>query len=135
MHDDDRAALRDLRAALLALHKILLDWERLAYERLNGRTAPAELLRIITTDRQFAWLRPLSELIIRMDVLLEPEGDESVDAGALVIHARNLVAPDEAGTPYARRYHAALQELPDAVLAHRRVTTALMRLQPRETLH
>jgi hypothetical protein len=37
------------------------------------------------------------------------------------------VAP-QAGTPYAQRYHAALQELPDAVLAHRDLVT-LLRLQ------
>lgn len=126
MHDGDRAALRDLRSSVLALHKTLLEWERLAYERIHGRTPAAELLRIITMNQQFAWLRPLSELIVRMDVLLEADGDDpETDVAAVVAEAGRLIVPDEAGGPYARRYHAALQEVPDAVLAHRQVVAAL----------
>jgi hypothetical protein len=126
MNDGDRAALRDLRSSVLALHKILLDWERLAYERVYGRTPPAELLGIITTHPQFAWLRPLSELIIRIDVLLEGDGDETAaDIEAVVATAGSLIVPDEHGTPYARRYHAALQQVPDAVIAHRQVVAAI----------
>jgi hypothetical protein len=33
--------------------------------------------------------------------------------------------PDETGNRYAQRYHAALQEHPDAVFAHRGVTAVL----------
>ena len=43
--------------------------------------------------------------------------------------ARELVAP-EPGTPYAMRYHAALQELPEAVLAHRDLVTLLKLQRP-----
>ena len=126
MNDGDRAALRDLRSSMLALHKILLDWERLGYERVHGRTQAGELLRIITTHSQFAWLRPLSELIVRMDVLLSADGDDAAaDVEAVAADAGSLIVPDEAGAPYARRYHAALQEVPDAVIAHRQVVAAL----------
>jgi hypothetical protein len=51
------------------------------------------------------------------------------DSGPLVAKARELVAP-EAGSPYAQRYHAALQELPDAVLAHRDLVTLLKLQRP-----
>ena len=43
---------------------------------------------------------------------------EPLESGPLVAAARDLIAP-EAGSAYAQRYHAALQELPEAVLAHR----------------
>ena len=139
MNETDRQFLVGIRRALLRLHKTLLDWERVSYERMNGRTTPSELLKAITTDPQFSWLRPLSELIIRIDVILDADREgqepEPVDASGMAAQMRLLLIPDENGTPYARRYHAALQEHPDAVLAHREVTTLLDRTQKRPTLH
>jgi hypothetical protein len=117
----------------------LLDWERLAYERVNGRQTASEMLKAITTDPQFAWLRPLSELIIRIDVILDGDREgqavEAVDVADMAAQMRLLLIPDENGTPYQRRYHAALQDHPDAVLAHREVTTVLDRTQKPPTLH
>jgi hypothetical protein len=136
MRESERRLLTDLRHALVPLHRTLLEWERTAYERIHGRTGPAELLKIIVVDPQFAWLRPLSELIARIDGVLDTAApDTLVDLDAIVTHARLLIAPDEAGTPYARRYHAALQEVPDVVFAHRRVTTVLRDVPSRGTLH
>jgi hypothetical protein len=75
-------------------------------------------------------------LIARIDGVLDTSApDVLVDIDSIVAQARVLIAPDEAGTPYARRYHAALQEVPDVVFAHRRVTAALRDVRPRETLH
>ena len=136
MQDADRHLLTELRKALLNLHKTLLDWERAAYERIHGRTAPGELLKVIVEDPQFAWLRPISELIVRIDETLEMEApDVPSDVDALVSRARSVVAPDESGTSYARRYRTALQEYPDAVFAHRAVTNVLKDVPSRHTLH
>src|ERR1051325_4682857 len=125
MKDTDRRLLIDLRRALLHLHKTLLEWERTSYERVHGRTPPAELLTVIVTDPQFAWLRPVSELIVRIDESLEIDALEGpeVDVDWIVGQARTFISPDESGTPYAQRYHAALQDYPDAVFAHRAVTS------------
>ena len=136
MKDSDRRLLTDLRGALLPLHKTLLDWERAAYERVHGRMAAGELLKVIVADPQFAWLHPVSELIVRIDETLETEApDTTVDLDAIVAQARRLVAPDEMGPPYAQRYRAALQEVPDIVLAHRGVAAVLKAVPSRETLH
>ena len=136
MQDSERTLLIDLRKALLHLHKTLLDWERAAYERIHGRTSAGELLTVIMDDPQFAWLRPISVLIVRIDETLDMEApDVPVDVQALVSRARAVVAPDETGTPYAQRYHAALQEYPDAVFAHRAVTNVLKNVPSRHTLH
>lgn len=135
MRASQRRLLTDLRHALLPLHRTLLEWERAAYERVHGRTGAAEFLNIIVADPQFAWLRPLSELIARIDEVLQTEApDVRVDVDAIVAQARLLTAPDEEGTPYARRYHAALQEVPDVVFAHRRVS-GVLRDVPYGTLH
>jgi hypothetical protein len=122
----DRQLLFDLRKALLHLHKTLLDWERAAYERVHGRASPSVLLKVIVEDPQFAWLRPISELIVRIDETVDAETEDTpADVETLVARARAVVAADEAGPPNAQRYYAALQEHPDAVLAHRAVTKVL----------
>lgn len=137
MRASERRLLTDLRHTLVPLHRTLLEWERAAYERVHGRTGAAEMLKVIVADPQFAWLRPLSELIARIDGELDNAAPDSlVDFDAILTQARVLVSPDENGAPYARRYHAALQEVPDVVLAHRRVA-AVLRDAPSspETLH
>jgi hypothetical protein len=137
MKDSERRLLTDLRHALLPLHKTLLEWERKLYERVHGRKmVGAELLRVIVSDPQFAWLHPISELIVRIDQTLDEEApDTTVDLDAIISQARRLAAPDETDGRYAERYLAALQEVPDAVVAHGRVTTLLKDLPSRETLH
>ena len=108
MKDTERKILIELRRALLHLHKALLEWERGAYEREHGRLSASELLTIIVRDPQFAWLRPITELIVRIDGALESGVDEApVDVDGLVVQARALAAPDDASGAYAQRYHPA----------------------------
>ena len=126
MTDTDRQFLFDLRKTLLHLHKTLLDWERSAYERIHGRVSSSELLKATVEDPQFGWLRPISELIVRIDEAVDTEPQNGpVDVAAVAARAREVTAVDEAGTPHAQRYHTALQEHPDAVFAHRDVTNVL----------
>jgi len=137
MKDSERRLLTDLRRALLPLHKTLLEWERKIYEREHGRKMGAgELLQIIMTAPQFAWLHPISEVIVRIDQALDEEApDTTVDVDAILTQARRLVAPDQTEKPYAQRYLTALQEVPDVVVAHGKVTAILKENPPRETLH
>jgi hypothetical protein len=119
-------SLKDLRQALLRLHKTLLDWERGMYERANGRLTSNQLLDALLADPQFAWLRALSQMIVRIDEMLADEippgaGDLEVVLG----HLRDLSTPNEAGNAYEQRYYTALQESPDAVFAHRDLVTLL----------
>jgi hypothetical protein len=127
MKDTDRQLLIDLRRSLLHLHKTLLDWERAAYEKVHGRTSPGNLLTALMNDPQFAWLRPLSELIVRIDESLEIDALEGpeVDVNAIISLASSIIAVDEAGDAAAQRHHRAMQEYPDAVFAHRAVTNVL----------
>ena len=137
MTDTERELLVDLRHALLHLHKTLLDWERKAYDRAHGRASPAEVLSIVMRDPQFAWLHPLSELIVRIDTMLDVEHPEPrAELDAILRQARALVTPGDAGTVYAQRYRTALQEVPDAVLAHGAVSGVLKRAPvPKDTMH
>ena len=138
MTGPERELLTDLRRTLLHLHKTLLEWERTAYEKFHGRVSGHELLHATLNDPQFAWLRPVSELIVRIDETMEndlPEG-ASQPVAVIVAEVRRLVAPDEADTRYGQRYHAALQDHPDAVFAHRDVVDVLKRApEPERKTH
>ena len=112
--------LTDLRKALLRLHKTLLDWERSGYERIHGRQSSNDLLKALLNDPQFAWLRPMSQLIVRIDEILSDKTPPMRnDVDAVVAQVRTLTSPNETGNTYERRYDMALQEHPDAVFAHR----------------
>jgi len=118
------------------LHKALLEWERTQYERTHGQVAKGELLRVIVSDPQFAWLRPVSELIVRIDETLDAETPATAaEFDAIVAQARRLIAPDETGRPFEQRYLAALQEMPDVVIAHGAVTAVLRDIPEPGTLH
>lgn len=126
MTSEDRRLLDELRHSFLHLHKTMLDWERDAYERVNGRMSPGGLLSVVMNDPQFAWLRPISELIVRIDTAVGQDApDTVVDVKAIVEQARTTVTPDLGVGAFGERYRAALQESPDAVLAHRAVTRIL----------
>ena len=129
MNDQDRALLTELRRLLLQLHKTLIDWQRRDYETTRGRLQTTHLLQVIFNDPAFAWLRTMSGLIVRIDEALEAKPPEGSETGPLVAAARELISP-EAGTVYASRYHAALQELPEAVLAHRDLVQLLKLQRP-----
>jgi hypothetical protein len=137
MKDSERRLLTELRRALLPLHKTLLEWERKAYERAHGRKMGAgELLQIIMSHPQFAWLHPISEVIVRIDQTLDDETpDSTVDVDVIVVQVRRLVAPDQTEKPYAERYLTALQEVPDVVVAHGKLTAILKEHPAKETLH
>ena len=115
-------ALRDLRGGLLRLHKTLLDQETAAYEAARGSVTRGELLQLVINHEQFAWLRTISELIVRIDEMLSPrEPALEADAQSLLSQAQVLLTPAETGNQFQRRYYAALQSEPEAVLAHREV--------------
>jgi len=112
--------LRALRGDLLQLHKALLDAEQRAYEQLNGRVqSSATLLKLVLHHPRFSWLRTFSDLVVQIDELLD--GDvPATDADVLAVtkEVRAVVTPNETGTQFERRYHAALQLDPGVVLAH-----------------
>lgn len=118
--------LRDLRRVLLHLHKTLIDTERAMYEQVYGRVSSGELLQLVINHEQFAWLHSISELIVRIDEMLDADEPATAgDADSLLTQARALLKPLETGDEFARRYDAALQGNPDAVLAHREATKVL----------
>src|SRR6266404_821722 len=52
---------------VLDLHKTVLDAARREYERGHGRLRNTEFLSVLIEDPAFAWLNPLTALIVRID--------------------------------------------------------------------
>ena len=134
--DLTKQRLTDLRNGLLGLHKTLLDSERATYERDIARIGSSgELLKLVLYDPWFAWLHELSEFVVLIDETLDAL-DETLDAGELpgidterfIAQAVELLAPNETGVGFAKRYFEALQRDPDVVLAHARMRKVLSNL-------
>jgi hypothetical protein len=118
--------LTDIRIKLLHLHQLLLDTERIRYEQVRGQVSKGELLQLVISHDQFAWLHRLSELIVQIDELIhsdEPITSEAI--AALIADVRILLTPDEVGNDFAVKYDMAFQRNPDVVLAHADVVTML----------
>ena len=123
-----RQRIRDLRNGLLMVHKTLLDGERIAYERVHGAQSGGDLLQLAINHEQFGWLHQISELIVRIDEILEaaqPPASEK-DAEAVIKEARGLLSPAENGDGFARKYYDALQRDPATALAHRELRPLLV---------
>lgn len=110
----------DLRRGLLGLHKALIVAEQLTYERINGRvSSTGQLLQLVLNDPWFTWLHPLSQLVIRIDELLDEEMEPTaVEVEHFVAEVRTLIRPSEEGDGFERSYYEALQRAPDVIFAH-----------------
>jgi hypothetical protein len=127
-----RQPLQELRDALLELHKALIDSERVVYETKVGPIkSPHHFFQLVSSDPWFAWLRPVSQLIVAMDEALdadEPLTSDSVDM--LMNESVFLLLPAERGGEFGERYMAALQRDPHVVLAHAKVAKRIGSSKP-----
>ena len=120
MESDTKALLTNVRQGLLRLHKTLLDWERGHYERIHGRQSIGELLNAFLEHPQFAWLRPMSQLIVRIDEMLEDGAQPtSAEAQGVLAEMKALTSAGDSAAGDTGRYGQALQENPETVFAHR----------------
>ena len=121
--------LREVRSRLLDLHKVLLDDSKAAYELDRGRIpSNATLLQLVINDPWFAWLHPLSELVVRIDVALQPDGAATEADGVMLLEqVERLLSPAQSVEPFARRYYEALQRQPAVITAHGDVRRVLKR--------
>ena len=123
---DAREELRAAQPALLALHKALLDAERVQVESVHGALSGAEFLQLVSDPVRYGWLKPFSLLLVAIDDTLNPrEGEELKEPAELLDEARDLMLPPKDDTPFGQRYKALMQLDPDVVLAHRGVSRLL----------
>jgi putative intracellular protease/amidase len=90
--------------------KSMIDMARHGLERMS-RLAPNDLLHRLLNDAALAWLRLLSELIVRMDEWLDDELRDPTPPPRAARH-RELLVPADDGDEFARNYAALLQRSP-----------------------
>jgi hypothetical protein len=106
----------ETRRALLALHRALVERERRDYEKIHGRVSDGEFLQGLIYDPAFAWLKPLTTLIVRLEDLYD-EGKE-VDAAAALAALRELLTLAPERSEFHRRYAERVDQDPDVAVAH-----------------
>jgi hypothetical protein len=116
--------LRQVRMALLRLHKALLNSERIVYEQFHGRIqSNGEFFRLVIGHEWFDWLRPMSQLIVQMDDVLHAKEPVTADEVNLVLeHAQTLLQPSAEGTSPEKRYYLAIQRDPEIALMHAEIS-------------
>ena len=124
-----RKRILDMRSSLLSLHKALILAEQVTYERINGRVeSTGQLLQLVLNDPWFTWLHPVSQLVVRIDDLLEDGELSPVEVEHFLIEARSLIRPSEEGDGFERSYYEALQRDPDVIFAHVEVKKLLSKI-------
>jgi hypothetical protein len=82
--------------------------------------------QLVLGDAWFAWLRPLSQLMAKIDELSEDKDiEDRADVNETIDSVRTLLTPSEEGNGFGRNYYDALQREPDVVLAHAAVRALL----------
>ena len=119
--DPARNRLTELRQTLLVLHKALLDSERTSYEIVHGSiSSPSAFLQLLINDPWFAWLRPVTTLLVQIDEALaakNPPRDER-DFQQLIEDTRALLSPSRDANGFWKRYAGAVQRDPGVAVIH-----------------
>jgi hypothetical protein len=123
-----RERLTELRQTLLTLHKALLDSERTSYEIAHGQIAsPGAFLQLVINDPWFAWLRPITTLIVQIDESLaakNPPASER-ELAQLIEDMRALLSPSREVNGFWKRYAGALQRDPGVAVLHEQMEKQL----------
>jgi hypothetical protein len=119
-----KPALLEAAAALREVHRVLVQAVRSAYEREVGPAGgPGQLLRLLTEHPYFAWLHPMSELIVDLDSLL---AQEILPPGTVAGVRQEIDRLTQAGgSPFWERYAPLLQTDTEVVMAHAHLRRAI----------
>lgn len=126
--DPRRRSLLTIREGLVRLHGALILAEQATYEGINGPVESVEvLLDMLQHNPWFTWLHPISDLLVRIDHLLDDNAFDITDENVshLTAEVEQLLRPSTEGEGFERAYYEALQREPDVVLAHFRVKRLL----------
>ena len=123
-----RQRLADLREILLSLHKALLDSERTAYELVHGPVAsPSAFLQLLINDNWFAWLRPVTTLLVQIDEALAakkpPKTERELEQ--YIADTGALLSPSSESNGFWKRYAGAVQRDPAVSQLHERLKATL----------
>jgi hypothetical protein len=123
-----RAALRETSKALLPLHRGLIDAAKSDYATATTLAAsPTQLLQLLTDDPFFAWLKPVTALIVDIDEMARVDF-EAADVAAIANRVEALFGT-AADAGFAAKYVPILQRDVDVAIAHAALRQALKKLR------
>ncbi|HEX4165856.1 MAG TPA: hypothetical protein VHZ55_10325 [Bryobacteraceae bacterium] len=119
--DSAREKLTTIRQTLLVLHKALLDSERTAYEIVHGPIAsPGAFLQLLINDNRFAWLRPVTTLLVQIDEALAAKKPPATEKQFehLLEDTRALLSPSSESNGFWKHYSGVIERDPAVALHH-----------------
>jgi hypothetical protein len=128
-----RAALRQVSKTLLPLHRSLIDAAKVDFAEATRQEVPppTTLLRLINDDPFFAWLKPVTALIVDIDEMVRIDFD-AADVARIVARVSALFAAGGEGT-FAAHYLPLLQREVDVAIGHAALRKAMTGLTSTET--
>jgi hypothetical protein len=134
MHTPDSAERAALRGALREVSKVLLPLHRALIAAANDDYAfgiapvkPSQLLQLLNDDPFFAWLKPLTSLIVDIDEMARTDFEPS-DVAAIADRLDRLFGP-KAEEGFAAQYIPMLQRSVDIAVGHAALRKAAARLR------
>ena len=123
-----REALREISKALIPLHRRLIEEARADYKLATGTdVTPSRLLHLLGEDPFFAWLKPLTSLIVDIDEMTRT--DFSADELTKVAGRIDQMFRVQSEKEFSSQYLPILQRDPDVAMGHAAVRQAASKLR------
>ena len=125
-----REALRGVSKALLPLHRALINAAREDYTFAYEPVTPTQLLGLLGDDPFFAWLKPVTAIIVDIDEMARRDF-ERVDVDEILGRIDRLfgATPEET---FAEQYVPILQRDVDVAIGHAAVRQAVGKVPPKD---
>jgi len=122
-----RAALREVSKLLLPLHRALIDGAKEDYAFAVAPVTPAKLLQLLNDDPFFAWLKPVTSLIVDVDEMARTDF-EAADVVSIADRVDRLFGAD-AESAFSSHYVPMLQRNADIAIVRAALRKATARLR------
>jgi hypothetical protein len=122
-----RSALRDVSKVLLPLHRALIAAAKDDYAFGIAPVKPSQLLQLLNDDPFFAWLKPLTSLIVDIDEMARTDF-EPADVAAIADRVNRLFGSN-GDDAFAAQYIPMLQRSVDVAAGHAALRKAAARLR------
>lgn len=102
--------LKEARLQLLQLHKLLVDNERVSFEKNNGRVTSGQFLNILINEEDFKWLKRFSSLIVEIDEMFDLDDGASINmVENQLLRMKDLLDLNNSDDEFRNKYNKALQ--------------------------
>ena len=122
-----RATLREISRLLMPLHRSLIEAAKgdfaIAYENVDK---PSHLLQLLNEHPFFAWLKPMTSLIVDIDEMSRTDFD-AAQYEEIVKRVQSLIG-NGANGEFTKQYIPILQRDVDVAISHAALRQALLRV-------